>query len=46
MIKIPMFQTMDIFPKVLKFLEENAPEAWFKPMFMSAEQRKEQGMDF
>ncbi len=33
-------------PIVLEWCNETCPEAWFKPVFMSKEQRKELGLDF
>lgn len=46
MIDIPLYQTIDIFPLVNDFLTINAPEAWFKPMFMTKKERDEAGMTF
>ena len=46
MIYVPMFQIMEIHPKVLAFLNESAPQAWFKPMFMTKAQREAEGMNF
>jgi len=35
---------MSLKPIALQWCEDNCPEAWFKPMFMSTEKQKEMGI--
>jgi hypothetical protein len=46
MLDVPMYQSMNIFPLVNAFLFQNAPQAWFKPMFMTKQERFDAGMNF
>ena len=46
MLNVPMFQSMNIFPLVNNFLFQNAPQAWFKPTFMTKQERFDAGMNF